>query len=69
VGRLAPEGTVTEAFTWLSTAVTAGFAAGGALAGVLVQHVSIDAALLATAGSALAAASVLFVRRATLRPQ
>jgi predicted MFS family arabinose efflux permease len=68
VGRLAPEGGVTEAFTWLSTAVTAGFAAGGAIAGLLVQHVSVDAALLTTAGSAVAAAGVLFVRRRTLRP-
>jgi predicted MFS family arabinose efflux permease len=67
VGRLAPGGAVTEAFTWLSTAVTAGFALGGAFAGVLVQQVSVDAALLTTAGCALASALVLYVRRATLR--
>lgn len=67
VGRLAPEGAVTEAFTWLSTAVTAGFALGGVTAGLLVQHVSVDAALLTTAGCAVLAALVLFVRRATLR--
>ena len=58
---------MTEAFTWLSTGVTAGFAAGGALAGVLVQHVSIDAALLATAGFAFLAAAGLYARRETLR--
>ena len=67
VGRLAPEGAVTEAFTWLSTAVTAGFAAGGVIAGLLVEHVSVDAALLATAGCAVLAAVVLYARRATLR--
>lgn len=67
VGRLAPGGAVTEAFTWLSTAVTAGFALGGAFAGVLVQQLSVDAALLTTAGCALASAFVLYVRRATLR--
>ena len=30
VGRLRPRGRFTEAFTWLSTGVTAGFAFGGA---------------------------------------
>jgi MFS family permease len=68
VGRLAPSGAVTEAFTWLSAAVTAGFAAGGVVAGLLVEHVSVDAALLATAGWAVLTAAVLYVRRATLRP-
>jgi MFS family permease len=68
VGRLAPAGTVTEAFTWLSAAVTAGFAAGGVIAGLLVEHVSVTAALLATAGWAVLTAAVLYARRATLRP-
>ena len=68
VGRLAPAGAVTEAFTWLSTAVTAGFATGSLAAGLLVQHVSVDAALLATAGCAVLAAAVIYGRRATLRP-
>ena len=67
VNRLAPEGALTEAFTWLSAAVTAGFAAGGAVSGVLVEQASVNAALLATAGFALAAACVLYLRRATLR--
>jgi MFS family permease len=67
VGRLAPAGAMTEAFTWLSTSVTAGFAAGGVIAGLLVEHVSVDAALLTTAGCAVLAAVVLYVRRATLR--
>jgi MFS family permease len=67
VSRLAPAGTVTEAFTWLSTFVTAGFAGGGLLAGVLVEQASVDAALLATAGFASLAAGVLYLRRGTLR--
>jgi MFS family permease len=66
VSRLSPAEAVTEAFTWLSAGVTAGFAAGGALAGVLVEHASIDAALLATAAFAGAAALVLYARRGTL---
>jgi MFS family permease len=67
ISRLAPEGALTEAFTWLSTSVTAGFAAGGVLAGLLVEGVSLDAALFAPAAFALAAAVVLYLRRATLR--
>ena len=67
VGRLSPEGAVTEGFTWLSTAVTFGFAFGGAVAGQLVERASVDAALLATAGLAVAAAGILYARRGTLR--
>jgi MFS family permease len=67
VGSLAPKGAMTEAFTWLSASVTAGFAAGGVIAGLLVENVSVDAALLTTAGCALTAAMVLYVRRRTLR--
>jgi MFS family permease len=67
IRRLAPAGALTEAFTWLSTGVTAGFAFGGLAAGVLVEHVSVDAALLTTAGCATVAAVVLYVRRGSLR--
>jgi MFS family permease len=67
VRRLAPPGALTEAFTWLSTGVTAGFALGSLAAGVLVEHVSVDAALLTTAGCATLAALVLSVRRESLR--
>ena len=34
---LAPPGTLTEAFTWTSTGISVGIAAGSALAGVLVE--------------------------------
>jgi MFS family permease len=67
VSRLAPAGAITEAFTLLSASVTAGFALGGVLAGLLVEHVSVDAALLLGAAFAFVAASVLYLRRATLR--
>jgi MFS family permease len=69
IDRLAPMGTVTEAFTWLSTGVIAGFAVGGAVSGVLVEKVSIDAALLATASFAALAAAGLWVRRDSLQAQ
>ena len=36
-GRLAPGGTVTEAFTWVGTAMGMGFAVGGALGGAIVE--------------------------------
>jgi MFS family permease len=67
ISRLTPEGAVTEAFTWLSAAVTAGFAAGGVLAGALVEQVSVDVALLVPATFCLVAASILYLRRGTLR--
>ena len=37
VDTAAPEGTVTEAFTWLTTGIAAGLAGGSALAGVLAE--------------------------------
>jgi MFS family permease len=55
---LAPEGTLTEAFTWTSTGLTAGIAAGAAFAGVLVEAaspgVAIGALGLVTAAGGLA---------------
>ena len=44
IDRSAPGGTVTEAFTWVSSSFTGGIAFGSALAGSLVQHVSPTAA-------------------------
>jgi MFS family permease len=66
IGRLVPEGAVTEAFTWLSTAVIVGFAIGGAATGAIVESVSVPAALAATAAFALGGTLVIFARRATL---
>jgi MFS family permease len=67
VGRLAPAGTVTEAFTWETTAVVAGFALGGALSGVLVQSAGVAEALLVTTAMAGVAALTAWIGRASLR--
>lgn len=64
--RLAPEGTQTEAYTWIITANVAGSAIGSALAGVLVQHVGVHWALLAACSGATAGALLAFLRRGTL---
>jgi hypothetical protein len=66
IGRLVPEEAVTEAFTWLSTAVIAGFAFGGAATGAIVEGVSVPAALAATAAFACGSTVVIVARRGTL---
>jgi len=63
VGQAAPQGTTTEAFTWVTTGFLAGLAAGSALAGAVVQTAGPVAAFL-TASAALAAAAVLMAARA-----
>lgn len=66
VDRLAPAGTVTEAFTWVTTAFATGFAAGNALGGSLVHGVGTDGAFLVAAGGVAAAALLGRVRRPAL---
>jgi MFS family permease len=66
IDRSAPPGTVTEAFTWVSSAFTAGSAVGSALAGSLVQHASPTAAFLLALGMVAAAALLARLRRPTL---
>jgi predicted MFS family arabinose efflux permease len=66
VDRLAPTGTVTEAFTWVTTAFATGFAAGNALGGSLVHRVGTDRAFLVAAGGVAAAALLARLRRPTL---
>jgi MFS family permease len=63
VDRVAPEGTVTEAFAWLSTAVAIGAAAGAASAGAVADHAG-PAAAFALAGGAGAVALLASVLRA-----
>lgn len=54
VDHIAPPGTVTEATTWVMTANVAGGALGAAIGGVVVQDVSVQAALaVACAGPAI----------------
>jgi MFS family permease len=66
VDRSAPPGTVTEAFTWVTSAFTAGIAAGSALAGSLVQHAGPGAAFLLGLGTVAAAMLLARARRSTL---
>jgi MFS family permease len=66
VDRLAPAGTVTEAFTWVTTAFATGFAAGNALGGALVQRAGIEAAFLIAAGCVAGAAMLARLRRPAL---
>src|SRR5829696_2832794 len=66
VDRLAPAGTVTEAFTWVTTAFATGFAAGNALGGNLVHGVGTDRAFLVAAGGVAAAALLARLRRPAL---
>ena len=69
VERLAPAGTVTEAFAWLSTAAAIGTAAGAAGAGPLAEAMGPVAAFV-LAGSAGAVAAVLTaLRTSTLAPR
>jgi MFS family permease len=66
VDRLAPAGTVTEAFTWVTTAFATGFAAGNALGGTLVHEIGTEGSFLAAAGGVAAAALVARARRGVL---
>jgi len=69
VDHIAPPGTVTEATTWVMTANVAGGALGAALGGVVVQQVSVQAALvLACAGPALGTLVALARRRSLSEP-
>jgi MFS family permease len=65
LGRLAPERTVTEAFTWLMSALLCGSAAGAAIAGVIVETSGWELAVLAGVGvAALGAVATIGGRRA-----
>jgi hypothetical protein len=67
--HLAPAGTLTEAFTWTSTGMVVGAAAGSALAGAIVEASSAQLAIALLAGGGVFAG--LLVRTAlagTLRP-
>ncbi len=66
IDRSAPEGTVTEAFTWVTSAFTAGSAAGSALGGSIVQHAGPGTAFLLAVAAVSAAVMLARVRRPTL---
>jgi MFS family permease len=65
---LAPHGTLTEAFTWTTAGLTAGIAAGAALAGVIVESSSPSLAFaLLGGGGVVAAVLVRAVATGSLR--
>ena len=66
VGEVAPPGAETEAYTWPVTAMLAGFAAGTAVGGVLVEHVDWHACFVAAAASGLIGAALAYAFRRTL---
>ena len=68
VESLAPAGTVTEAYTWLSTGIAAGLAAGAALSGALAQSHGAGAAFAAAGVACAAGALAGTLRRGSLRP-
>jgi MFS family permease len=66
VGRVAPAGTGTEAYTWPLTALVGGIALGAATSGALADATSWQVAVLAAAGAAAGGALISTGRRATL---
>lgn len=69
VDHIAPPGTVTEATTWVMTANVAGGALGAAIGGIVVQDVSVQAALIvACAGPALGTLLAVARRRSLGEP-
>ena len=68
VDSAAPAGTVTEAFSWLYTAIAVGSAGGAAAAGILVARLGPAAAFALGGGACVVAAVVTASRAATLTP-
>jgi len=68
VGALAPEGTVTEAFTWHRAATVAGMAGGSALGGSLVDTHSATAAFALGCVSVAAAGALAMLGRRRIEP-
>jgi MFS family permease len=67
MGTAAPDGMLTEAFGWSLASIMVGGTIGSPAAGFLVDHVSIGAALSASAIPPALAALVVWIRRGTLR--
>jgi MFS family permease len=66
VDRLAPAGTVTEAFTWVNSGFGIGIAMGNASGGGVVHRAGPDAVFLLAAAAVVAAALLARVRRPAL---
>lgn len=69
VDELALPGTVTEAFTWLQSAIVGGTAAGTAIAGVAVDLAGPRAALTLASVAVLLSAATAFAGRAAIEPR
>jgi MFS family permease len=68
VDRLAPAGTTTEAFSWLTTAIVTGVSLGTAAGGVVIEHAGVTWSLALASPCALVAALVVFGLRSSLAP-
>jgi MFS family permease len=66
IGEVAPAGAVTEAYTWPVTAMIAGFAAGTAVGGSLVESLDWHACFVAASLASALGASIAFAFRRTL---
>jgi MFS family permease len=66
VGQVAPAGAVTEAYSWPVTAMVAGFAAGTAVGGALVEGIDWHACFVAATVAATLGAAIAYWQRATL---
>jgi MFS family permease len=69
VDHVAPPGTVTEATTWVMTANVAGGALGAAIGGVVVQDMSVRAALVIACVGPLLGTIFALARRRTLEAE
>jgi MFS family permease len=67
VDELAPEGTATEAFTWMVTAISGGVAAGSAVGGALVTGGHPHRGLVACVAAAGVAAGIAYLARPVFR--
>jgi MFS family permease len=66
IGKVAPAGAVTEAYTWPVTAMIAGFAVGTAVGGALVEGVDWQACFVAASATGMLGALIAYSQRRTL---
>ena len=66
VGELAPEGALTEAYSWQIVAYVIGAALGAWLGGVVVEHAGVTAALACAPAAATLGLLVAVVGRRSL---
>ena len=66
IGRVAPPGARTEAYTWPVTAFVGGISIGSAVAGLIVEGPGHRTAFLVAAGCCAVGAVLVFVRRSTI---